>query len=140
MEPTLTRQTTKPELLGYYPSEHITGTMKKNKATDWYMSEYAMKFMFENLRQEVANDPQGDVDGQKYEIEWSVYHIEALHHFACEDREGGDSYMGHFETYSEVVRDELEIVEVWDTIKDKSCPWLVERMNKFATRNIKQHV
>lgn len=50
------------------------------------------------------------------------------------EKRGGDSYMGFCETYAEVARDSIEIVEVWDTVYGCNRPTLPGILNKFYER------
>ena len=119
------------------PSEYITGCYEREthpSLNEFSLSDYAKRLIFDSFRKMIGADSRGDMDGERYELEWGSYHITAVHHYeACEKR-GGDSYMGFCDTYAEVARDSIEIVEVWDTVYGCNRPTLPGIMNKFYER------
>ena len=42
----------------------------------------------------IGADSRGDMDGERYELEWGSYHITAVHHYEASEKRGGARYMG----------------------------------------------
>lgn len=100
-----------------------------------FMGAYSKKLLFESFWEQIEQSMYGDRDGYEFSEIWLVYEVTAVHHYQVEQREGGDSYCGIYEPYAEVVRDEIEIVSVYDTVNEVYCNDLRDVLNAFGKEN-----
>lgn len=119
-----------------YPSQHITGMPDRNAhSLDPYtVTPLDMRCIFEELRDMVANDSRGDIDGEQYELDYKAYRIEAVHHYQWHYERGGDSYCGIWEMVPQKDIDRIEVRRVYDE-DGVDYPQLVEQLNEYAKRN-----
>lgn len=73
-----------------------------------------LKLIYRAIRDAIQKDIRGDEDKRVYTVAYKIYDIKAIHHYEIREQRGGDRYMGIYETYSEVYRDTIEIIEVKD--------------------------
>lgn len=123
-----------PEEFGDYPSPSINGLEEKWRAYAYELTARDKKNIFDTLREQVAADPYGDVDGRHYQVDYKMFIIEAIHRYEAHEEQGGDSYMGIYESYSVVDRDSFEVVRITDE-DGRSYPAKVQVLNQYAKHN-----
>lgn len=96
------------------PSEHITGQRSPFSQRARTLMDVDLKLIYRAIRDAIQKDIRGDEDKRVYTVAYKIYDIKAIHHYEIREQRGGDSYMGIYETYSEVYRDTIEIIEVKD--------------------------
>lgn len=96
------------------PSEHITGHRSSFSQRAKTLMDVDLKLIYRAIRDAIQKDIRGDEDKRVYTVAYKIYDIKAIHHYEIREQRGGDSYMGIYETYSEVYRDTIEIIEVKD--------------------------
>lgn len=94
------------------------------------LSERDMRCIFEELRD---MGDCSDKDGERFEVDYKVYRIEAVHRFRIHEERGGDSYCGIWQMVTVVDEDRIEVVRVYDE-DGRDYPELVERLNDYAKR------
>lgn len=120
------------EVLTDYPSEYITGLEERPFSLEAYtLTPHDIKYLFEELLDMVKNDSRGDVDGERYELDYKAFRIEAVHHYQCHEERGGDSYCGVCESYGIIDVDSIEVVRVFDE-DGQQYPELVKKLNEYA--------
>lgn len=113
------------------PSEFITGTEIKKPQTmnEFTLSDQSKSLIFDSFRKMLE-----EIGGKEYELEWGVYSITAVHHYEAHEERGGDNYMGLYEPYVVIDRDEIEIISVYDTALDCERPALPGILNSYFKR------
>lgn len=98
------------------------------------LSELDMRNIFGELRELLDTEGRGDIDGERCEVDYKVFRIEALHHFKTRAVPGGDSYCGICEPYVEIDDDRIEVCRVYDD-DGIQFPGLVDALNEYARKN-----
>ncbi len=99
------------------PSEHITGESdlhRKYTLDAWYLSQFDMQSILEDIRDQIKSSSYGDIDGEIFIADYKVYRIEAVHHFHIECEQRYDVNFGECETVETGRVDFLEVVRVTD--------------------------
>lgn len=120
-----------------YPSQYITGMPDNNThSLDAYtLTQHDMRCIFEELRKTIDHDSRGDVDGERYDINYkSAYTIEAIHHYKAHLERGGDSYCGVWEMVPKIDVDRIKVRRVYDD-DGVDYPQLVGHLNDYAKGN-----
>lgn len=116
------------------PSEHITGQRSPFSQRARTLMDVDLKLIYRAIREAIQKDLRGDEDKRVYTVAYKIYDIKAIHHYEVREERGGDSYMGIYETYSEVDRDTIEIIEVKD-IDGGIHAGQLRRLKEYGERN-----
>lgn len=122
-----------------FPADNIEDAGVVEETTDesdYSMDPYTitrkdMKNIFDDLREKIDNDTHGDVDGYRYEVDYKMFRIEAIHHYQGHEEHGGDSYCGVWEMVGVVDEDRIEVVKVFDEDGIK-YPDVMQKLNEYA--------
>ena len=106
------------------PSEHITGQRSPFSQRARTLMDVDLKLIYRAIREAIQKDMRGDEDKRVYTVAYKIYDIKAIHHY----------YMGICETYFEVDRDTIEIIEVKD-IDGGMHAGQLRRLKEYGERN-----
>lgn len=123
-----------PEVFGNYPSDFIKGLDGKWNASAYELTARDKQNIFDALREQVAKDSHGDVDGQIYTVAYKVYDIRAVHHYEPITEMRYDVNFACYEEVQTGCRDSLEIIKVSDE-DGRSYPARVQVLNQYAKHN-----
>ena len=98
------------------------------------LSELDMRNIFAELRDQLDADSRGDIDGERCELDYKVFRIEAVHRYKCHEERGGDSYCGMCESYGVVDEDYFEVRRIFDE-DGKDYPGYVAKVNEYARKH-----
>lgn len=87
--------------------------------------------IIEELREVIDNDIYSDVDGHRYETDYKMFRIEAIHRYRGHAEHGGDSYGGIWEMIGVVDEDRIEVVKVFDE-DGIEYPDMMRKLNEYA--------
>lgn len=119
------------------PSEHITGENdlhSKYSLDAWYLSQFDMHSILEELRDKIRCSSRGDIDGEIYTSDYKVYRIEAIHHFRVECEQRYDVNFGEYEPVETDRVDSLEVIRVTDE-NGKEYHGQRYRLNDYLKQN-----
>lgn len=100
----------------------------------YILTQQDVKNIIEELRNTIDKDSHGDVDGYRYELDYKMYGIDAIHHYRGHAECGGDSYCGIWEMVGVVDEDQIEIVAVFDE-DGIEYPDVMRKLNEYAKPN-----
>ena len=97
------------------------------------LSELDMRNIFAELRDQLDADSRGDIDGERCELDYKVFRIEAVHHYRYHLEQGGDSYCGVWEMIPVIDEDCFDVRRVYDE-QGRDYPELVGRLNNYSAK------
>lgn len=120
------------------PSDNIEDAEVIEETTeepDYSMDQYTLTSLdiqniIDELREVVVNDIYCDVNGRKYEVDYKMFRIEAIHHYREHTERGGDSYGGIWEMIGVTDEDRIEIIKVFDE-DGIEYPDMMRKLNEY---------
>lgn len=123
-----------------YKSRFITGRKKHARAAAevCLRDESLRRFWCEAIRA-IRADSREDRDGAIFTSDnlgvcLGPYDVTVKHRYQWIEHRGGDSYMGRWEDYAELVEG-FEVVSARDEDNDENLPGLVAVLNEFYRKN-----
>jgi hypothetical protein len=125
------------ESLGYYPSEYITGresNIPRSTAEVCLKPEFIGQFWREAVKA-IDKKSDSDQDGVIYSSDeigvfLGPWDIDIRHNCKRTEKRGGDSYMGIWESYSEL-EESFEVVGAHDYDNDVELHGVVHLLNRY---------
>lgn len=123
-----------------YKSRFITGCKKHSRtAAEVCLREASLWRFWVDAIRAIRGDSLSDTDGEIFTSDYlgvwlGPYDVEVKHRYRWCDRKGGDSYMGRWEDYAELVEG-FEVVSARDEDNDENLPGLVAVMNEYYRKN-----
>lgn len=98
------------------------------------LTQHDIANIIDELREMIDDDTHGDVDGYRYEVDYKMFRIEAVHHYRGHEECGGDSYCGIWETVGVTDEDRIEVVKVFDE-DGIEYPDIMRKFNEYVNKH-----
>lgn len=129
------------ELLGYYPSEYITGRDSgiPRSTAEFCLKERTIEEFWRQAVKAIDGRSDSDRDGRVYtseelEVYFGPWDVEIRHTYRWIEKAGGDTYMGIAEPYAELV-ESFEIVGAHDFENHTTLPGTIYTLNEYYKKH-----
>lgn len=125
-----------PEVLGDYKSQFINGCPRGSRtAAEVCLRQSSLESFWRSVIEAVRRHPRGDIDGAVFTsadlgVCLGPWDVDVRHHYEWIEKEGGDSYAGHFESYGEL-NESYEVIAAYDAEYDEQLTGLPAVLNAF---------